>query len=189
MESPKRDHLKVPQRIHYKIASLTYNTLQTSQHYSPTYHHPTTRGYSLIIISFLVSPSSLILCEVCNRSLAYAAPALWNLRQFVHPPNPHLNFSYPPLAPSSATFHSRLKTELFKVSYLGSTPAPPTMKWEVWLLRTGFGIAPVGKLVSLTWLLWALKSFWSFTLHYITLHYKEHILEVIAILQSNKEIA
>src|SRR6218665_2501534 len=118
MESPKRDHLKVPQRIHYKIASLTYKTLRTSQHYSPTYHHPTTRGYSLIIISFLVSPSSLILCEVCNRSLAYAAPALWNLRQFVHPPNPHLNFSYPPLAPSSATFHSRLKTELFKISFI-----------------------------------------------------------------------
>jgi len=35
-------------------------------------------------------------------------------------------------------------------------------------LRTGFGIAPVNKLVSLTWLLWALRSFRSFTLHYIT---------------------
>src|SRR6218665_2165855 len=41
-------------------------------------------------------------------------------------------------------------------------------KREVWLLRTGFGIAPVNKLVSLTWLLWALRSFRSFTLHYIT---------------------
>jgi len=41
-------------------------------------------------------------------------------------------------------------------------------KWEVWLLRTGFDIAPVTKLVSLTWLLWALRSFRSFTLHYIT---------------------
>ena len=38
---------------------------------------------------------------------------------------------------------------------------------EVWLLRTGFGIAPMNKLVSLTWLLWALRSFRSFTLHYI----------------------
>jgi len=28
--------LKLPQRIHYKMASLTYNTLQTSQ---PTYTH------------------------------------------------------------------------------------------------------------------------------------------------------
>src|SRR6218665_2200811 len=45
------------------------------------------------------------------------------------------------------------------------------MEREVWLLRTGFGIAPVNKLVSLTWLLWALRSFRSFTLHlhYITL--------------------
>src|SRR6218665_431638 len=39
---------------------------------------------------------------------------------------------------------------------------------EVWLLGTGFGIAPMNKLVSLTWLLWALRSFRSFTLHYIT---------------------
>src|SRR6218665_2227570 len=47
-------------------------------------------------------------------------------------------------------------------------------KREVWLLRTGFGIAPVNKLVSLTWLLWALRSFRSFTLHlhYITLQEK-----------------
>jgi len=39
-------------------------------------------------------------------------------------------------------------------------------KREVWLLRTGFGIAPVNKLVSLTWRLWTLRSFLSFTLHY-----------------------
>src|SRR6218665_171290 len=41
-------------------------------------------------------------------------------------------------------------------------------KREVWLLRTGFGIAPENKLVSLTWLLWALRSYRRFTLHYIT---------------------
>ena len=41
------------------------------------------------------------------------------------------------------------------------------MKWEVWLLQTWFGIVPVNKLVSLRWLLWALRSFWRFTLHYI----------------------
>src|SRR6218665_305479 len=41
------------------------------------------------------------------------------------------------------------------------------MKREVWLLQTGFGIAPVNKLVSVTWLLWALRSFRSFTLQYI----------------------
>jgi len=49
------------------------------------------------------------------------------------------------------------------------------MKREVWLLRTWFGPAPVYKLVSLTWLLWALRNFLrfklQFALHYITLHY------------------
>src|SRR6218665_3418998 len=61
--------------------------------------------------------------KFCNRSFAYAAPAPWNglpkyLRQFAHPPNPPLNFTYPPLALSSATFHSRLKTELFNTAIL-----------------------------------------------------------------------
>src|SRR6218665_1800279 len=50
-------------------------------------------------------------------------------------------------------------------------------KREVWLLRTGFGIAPANKLVSLTWLLWALRSFRSFTLHYITLHNRSNSSE------------
>src|SRR6218665_4190576 len=59
--------------------------------------------------------------KFCNRSFAYAAPALWNglpkdLHQFALPPNRALNFTYPPLALSSATFHSLLKTELFKIS-------------------------------------------------------------------------
>jgi len=40
------------------------------------------------------------------------------------------------------------------------------MKQDVWLLRTWFGIEPVNKLLSLTWLLWALRRFWRFTLHY-----------------------
>ena len=39
-------------------------------------------------------------------------------------------------------------------------------KREAWLLRTWFGIVPANKLVSMTWLLWALRSFWRFTLHY-----------------------
>src|SRR6218665_22485 len=46
-------------------------------------------------------------------------------------------------------------------------------KREVCLLRTGFGIAPVNKLVSLTWLLWALRSFRSFTLYY-SLKYRDN---------------
>src|SRR6218665_3182895 len=71
--------------------------------------------------------------KFCNRSFAYAAPTLWNglpkdLRQFAHPPNPPLNFTYPPLALSSRTFHSRLKRELFKISYPGSTPTPSHLR-------------------------------------------------------------
>ncbi|PGH37857.1 MAG: hypothetical protein CRN43_18665, partial [Candidatus Nephrothrix sp. EaCA] len=123
--------LKIPQRIHYKIASLTYNTLQTSQ---PSYIRQlltiqppgSTRSSSYLSLSRPPVSSSL---KFCNRSFAYAAPTLWNglpkdLRQFANPPNPPLNFIYPPLALSSATFHSRLKTELFKISYPGSTPSP-----------------------------------------------------------------
>src|SRR6218665_223313 len=36
------------------------------------------------------------------------------------------------------------------------------------MLSIALHIVPVNKLVSLTWLLWALRSFRSFTLHYIT---------------------
>jgi len=39
-----------------------------------------------------------------------------------------LNVTYLPLALSSATFHSRLKTELFKISYPDSTSAPPHVR-------------------------------------------------------------
>ena len=40
--------------------------------------------------------------------------------------------------------------------------------YTVWLLRTWFGASPVNKLVSLTWLLWAPRSFRRFPLRYIT---------------------
>jgi len=110
--------LTVPQRIHYKIVSLTYNTLQTSQ---PSYicqlliiQPPRSTRSSLL--SFSISASSLILSEVLQpiHSL-YDAPALWNglpkdLRQFAHPPNPPPNLTYPPFALSPATFHNRSPT-------------------------------------------------------------------------------
>ena len=53
-----------------------------------------------------------------------------------------------------------------RLDFPGFWPGTKT-KWEVWLLRTWFDIAPVNKLVSLTWLLWALRRFRIFTLHYI----------------------
>src|SRR6218665_370716 len=94
--------LKIPQRIQYKIASLTTLFKPLNLLHSPTSHHPTTRVYSLIIISFLVySPPVSSSLKFCNRSFAFAAPTLWNglskdLRQFAHHPNPPLNFTYPP---------------------------------------------------------------------------------------------
>src|SRR6218665_3545068 len=113
------------------LGSPAYNTLQTSK---PSYIRQlltiqppgSTRSSSYRSLSRPPVSSSL---KFCNRSCAYAAPTLWNglpkdLRQFAHPPNRALNFTYPPPAPSSATFHSRLKTELFKISYPGSTPVP-----------------------------------------------------------------
>ena len=47
-------------------------------------------------------------------------------------------------------------------------------KYSIWWVNNSICctlLAPVNKLFSLTWLLWALRSFWRFTLHYITLHY------------------
>src|SRR6218665_2593878 len=65
--------LKIPQRIHYKIASLTYNTLQTSL---PSYIRQLltiqppgpTRSSSYLSLSSPPVSSSL---KFCNRSFAY----------------------------------------------------------------------------------------------------------------------
>src|SRR6218665_1723535 len=123
--------LKVPQRIHYKIVSVTYNTPHTSRSsYRRQLLTIQPPGYIRSSLSLYLSrPPVSSSLKFCNRSIAYAAPALWNglptdLRQFAQPPNPPPNLTYPPLALSSATFHSRLKTELFKLSYPDSTPAP-----------------------------------------------------------------
>src|SRR6218665_1183038 len=51
------------------ISYLQYSSNLSTLLHSPTPHHPTTRVYSLIIISFLVSPSSLILFEVLQPLL------------------------------------------------------------------------------------------------------------------------
>jgi len=45
----------------------------------------------------------------------------------------------------------------------------PCTEIKVWLLQTWVGIAPANMLVFLTWLLWAVRSFRRFTLHYNTL--------------------
>src|ERR1043165_5066531 len=117
-----RHWLKIPERIEYKVLSLTYNTLQTSQ---PSYLHqlftiqplrPTRSSSSLT----LLRPSVISSLKFSNRSIAIAVPPFWKklppaLRQISDP-------SYevtktPPLAISPQVFHSKLKTLLFGKSY------------------------------------------------------------------------
>src|SRR6218665_1992576 len=101
-------------RFNYKIVSLTYNTLQTSQ---PSYIRQSLTsqlpGFTRLSLYLSLSrPPVSSSLKFCSCSIAYAAPALWNGlpkdRQVAHPPNPPSNLTYPPLALSPATFHSRL---------------------------------------------------------------------------------
>src|SRR6218665_75005 len=69
---PKITSLAKNPSTHPLQNSISYlqrsSNLSTLLH-SPTTHHPTTRVYSLVIISFHVSPSSLILFEVLQPLL------------------------------------------------------------------------------------------------------------------------
>src|SRR6218665_791161 len=51
------------------ISYLQYSSNLSTLLHSPTSRHPTTQSYSLIITSFLVPPSSLILFEVLQPLL------------------------------------------------------------------------------------------------------------------------
>src|SRR6218665_4214853 len=78
---PKSLHwLKIPERIHFKVVSLTYNSLQSSQ---PTYLselftiQPTryTRSSSCLTLSRPPVTSHLTFSE---RAISVTAPRLWN---------------------------------------------------------------------------------------------------------------
>src|SRR6218665_170383 len=102
----------------------------TEANYSPSSRH---RVYSLITISFSSSASSLILSEVLQPLLSLYCPRSLEQTPKRHPsvcssPYQPLKFISHPLALSSATFHSRLKTEFFKLSYPDSTPEPPNVR-------------------------------------------------------------
>ena len=79
--------------------------------------------------------------------------------------------SYSTLVPLLHHHTSAIITDCNRCTMLSPRPDLPGFwtdnetKREVWLSMTGLGIVPVNKLVSLTWLLWALRSFRRFTLH------------------------
>jgi hypothetical protein len=110
--------LKVRERIHYKILSLTYNAIQFKQ---PSYIHNlltiqsfhNTRSSKLITLKRPTNPSRL---KVTDRSFFFHAPVLWNglppeLRQT------STNSTYPVINTSPGAFHSKLKTYLFSKSH------------------------------------------------------------------------
>jgi len=129
-------HISLPffnEHIEYKLLSLTYKVLTTSQ---PSYldnlisvqppHN--TRSSSVVTLSRPPTISSL---KITDRSFRYASPRLWNqlpdsFRQprkscFDSPPHSFVSSSLsPPPLSSSITpslFHSRLKTYLFNKSF------------------------------------------------------------------------
>ena len=113
--------LKIPQRIHYKLCSITYTLLQ---HHEPSYlfnliniQHPrSTRSSSFITLR----RPSVIRAKLSDRSFSQFIPQLWEtlppaLRQ------PVISDTVTPthqlLAISRTNFLSKLKTHLFSQSY------------------------------------------------------------------------
>jgi len=124
--------LKIEQRIQYKVASITYEVLQSEQ---PSYLHcllnvqsyRTTR--SSVIIT-LQRPSVFSRLKITDRTFTHHAPVLSNslpkqLRQLSAPPSHGTaTDSSPLLALSSHQFHSQLKTFLFEQSFPPLSFAP-----------------------------------------------------------------
>ena len=127
--------LKIKQRIDYKIFSLTYKVLTTTQ---PSYLYnliflQRNRGTrSSNVVTLCRSPSSSSL-KVNNRSFRHASPCLWNqLPKELRLPADHedlsllsdlahVSSSFPPspLSPSitPSLLYYRLKTHLFHKSF------------------------------------------------------------------------
>ena len=120
--------LKIKERILYKIISITYKTLETSQ---PVYlselltlhEGPSTRSSNLVTLQRPPNPSR---SKISDRSYYFAAPQIWNslppqLRQPCSKLNPN---NQRICALSHATFHAQLKTHLFLMSYPQATNHP-----------------------------------------------------------------
>jgi hypothetical protein len=113
--------LKITERIHYKILSITYKCLLSDK---PAYLRnllavqstSTTRSSSVITLKRPYNPSRL---KVSSRSFYHSVPALWNalpkkFRQYnyTHSKSQPLFFQ---LSPSQ--FHKKLETRLFAASF------------------------------------------------------------------------
>src|SRR6218665_448381 len=85
------------------------------------------------LFSHISNLKTHIMLESCVFKLHYAWQQGMTTTKPSHPPNPPPNLTYPSLALSSTTFHSRLKTGLFKLSYPDSTPAPRHVRRHHWL--------------------------------------------------------
>jgi len=119
--------LKIDQRIHYKIISITYKTLQSR---NPSCLHNLLRIQSdtCTCSSTLVTLKRPTVCsrlKITERSFTHRAPVRWNAlpKEFRQPAihSSHvIQFgSTPPLLGlSSSQFHSKLKTHLFHKSFL-----------------------------------------------------------------------
>ena len=129
--------LKITERIEYKLLSLTYKVLTTTQ---PSYLHNlitaqpphSTRSSSLVTLARPSTSSSL---RITDRSFQYASPRLWNqLPAPLRQPRTKLSNSASPSCMSGTSsigsidsplsssitpslFHSRLKTFLFCISF------------------------------------------------------------------------
>jgi hypothetical protein len=115
--------LKVNERISYKIASITFKVIQSSQ---PSYLNAllkvrscsNTRSSSCLTLQLPSCDSSL---KITNRCFRHAAPRIWNslppeLRAFSSVTSSD-NSSSPLLALSTSSFLSKLKSFLFFKSY------------------------------------------------------------------------
>ena len=118
--------LKIPQRIEYKLCSITLKTLQSSK---PIYlrnlitiqPQRSTRSSAFLTLSRLPCTSRV---KATNRAFRYAAPCIWNsLPQSLRTlssfstSSSSVTGSSQLLALSTATFLSKLKTYLFQQSY------------------------------------------------------------------------
>ena len=113
--------LKIPQRIHYKLCSITYTLLQ---HHQPSYlfslintQHPrSTRSSSLISLR----RPPVLRAKLSDRSFSQFIPRLWEtLPPALRLPTASETVTplHPLLAISRTNFLSKLKTHLFSQSY------------------------------------------------------------------------